>query len=152
MFKVLEIDRENCSATLVAGDRSLGRIDGLAIEAQIKCPTGYLVITSDDTPYEEVLHFILLNDAMERIDQLDLGKVYQAGMLRQLYLGDDYLEFSFFGEDRWRLSVLGTPTVWIPRLLSGVSYPTGWRRRHHLKLERLNGGQRRHQDSRVPRN
>lgn len=85
-------------------------IEGLLLQAQYECSAGYLLLLTDDCPFEELLHIHLLDRNLRPLDQVNLGKAYEAGILSRLQVtGNDVLEFSFFGGDRWQLSVLTEP-------------------------------------------
>lgn len=85
-------------------------LDGLILEAQYECSAGYLLMLTEDCPFEEALHVYLLDRSLRPIDKLVLGKAYQPGILRDVKIsGKESLEFSFFGGDKWQLRVLEKP-------------------------------------------
>ena len=94
------------------------------------------MFTSDDTPFEEVLHIRLLNRRLDTIDAVELKQIYHPGLLSHLRVLDDFnLTFSFFGNDCWCLSVDPQASVrWNFKPFASVHYP-GWPLgSHHLKL------------------
>ncbi len=85
-------------------------LDGLLLEAQYECSAGYLLMLTEDCPFEEALHIYLLDRSLRPIDKLVLGKAYEPGILKSLKVsGKNSLEFSFFGGDTWWLRVLEKP-------------------------------------------
>jgi hypothetical protein len=138
-FQLVPDDPERATSRLVSTDGSaIATVEGTTIEAQFRCARGYLVITSDAHPYEEMLHFHLLDEGMKVIDTVSLGRIYHSGILRELMVGaGDEVEFSFFGEERWRLVILKKPTRVRPKLFSSITYPAGALKRHFLRLEKV---------------
>ncbi len=114
-------------------------VEGRVLETQFQCSQGYLVITSDGNPYEEMLHLYLLNDKCEVLDGVSLGQIYHSGSIRDVTVcGDDCLEFSFFGTERWRLHILNIPEIrLLPRPLASVRYLKGWLHSHYLRLKKV---------------
>jgi hypothetical protein len=56
-------------------------ISGFVIEGQYQCIEGYLLIASEDCPFEEANHFILLNPSFQPIAQKVLFAPYQTFLL-----------------------------------------------------------------------
>jgi len=121
---------------LVSDDGIRLEVEGVILEAQFQCSRGYLLITSDDNPHEEILHFYLLGDARKVLDELSLGQIYHSGILRNVVPhSDDRLDFSFFGTERWSLSILDEPVSRLPALFASVRRK-GWFGSHYLSLEK----------------
>jgi hypothetical protein len=138
-FHLEPLPETELQSRLVASDgRSSEPVEGRALEAQFHTPVGDLVITSDGNPYEEVLHFILLDSERKILDRISLGQIYHSGMLRDLRpVGDASLTFQFFGDDTWRLTVLPKPRWRLPSLpMSPVRRTRGWLQSSFLLLER----------------
>lgn len=57
------------------------KIPGFIIEAQYECDDGYLLITSQDCPFEESNDFILLSPSFHSIAHKDLGVPYDSYLL-----------------------------------------------------------------------
>jgi hypothetical protein len=134
-FRIQPLDDGEHSRLLLP-EGPVAEIDGVALEGQFRCSRGYLVITSDDVPHEEMLHFYFLSDAGEILDQLSLGQIYTPGILRNMVAhADDRLDFSFFGTERWTLTILAKPVTQPLRLFSSVKRK-GWFRSHYLRLEK----------------
>jgi hypothetical protein len=138
-FRVIAASGGAQTSRLVTSDGAvIGTVDGLVLEAQYRCSRGYLVVTADGNPYEEALHFHLIDEGLKVIDQASLGRIYNSGTFSAVTLGAaDQLEFSFFGSERWRLMILAEPQrVW-PRSFASVRFPGGLLKRHLLRLEKI---------------
>lgn len=57
------------------------KIPGFTIEAQYECDDGYLLITSQDCPFEESNDFMLLTPAFRLIAHKDLCEPYESFLL-----------------------------------------------------------------------
>lgn len=111
----VERDRTDESFLLFDG-RQTGRIlKGVTIEAQYRCGEAYLLLTTEDSPFEEGLHIYFLGADYEVLDEVELSHIYTPGGLENLRVTEENaLEFSFFGDDVWRLTVLEQPRRGIP--------------------------------------
>ena len=107
------------------------------LAAQYRCAAGYLALTTQDSPFEESLHVMLLDASLCLLDAIELGQPYTGAVLEQLEpLDDECLRFTFFAGDRWELRLRAHPS------LGGATLPrparrTGafWHPRHlDLKL------------------
>jgi hypothetical protein len=93
-------------------------LDGIVLEAQFDCDAGFLLLITYDVPYEEILNIYLVSPDLRVLDEENLGCFYTPGLLRDLTgTAEDCLSFSFFGGDRWSLTVLTQPTALRRRLL-----------------------------------
>lgn len=115
-------------------------VEGVVLEQQFTCSHGYLLLTTENSPYEEGLHIYLLDRKAGVLDYLQLSHPYAAGILCNVEVVDaGQLQFSFFGSDRWRLTVLNSPRYKIP---SSPFSPVKRRMRslfsrHYLELARV---------------
>jgi hypothetical protein len=67
---------------LYADGKDTGKkIPGYEIVGQYKCQDGYLLITSQDCPYEETNDFLLLNDEFDVVAKNCLGLVYSSFLI-----------------------------------------------------------------------
>jgi hypothetical protein len=113
-------------------------VEGRIIEAQFRCSLRYLVVLSDGNPYEEAIHFYLLKNSGEILDDISLGQIYHSGILRDIVTqGDDQLEFSFFGKERWQLCVRDKPRFEVPRVFSSARRTKGCFKAHYLSLRKV---------------
>jgi len=96
------------SRLLFDGIETKAILNGLALEAQFACDHGFLLWLTYDCPFEELLRIYLVSSEFELLDQDQLGCIYTAGILMNLTItGPDSLEFSFYGGDRWTLTIAG---------------------------------------------
>ena len=137
IFRIEPIPKESLRSDLIFNGTSTLQVEGQIIEAQFRCARGYLVITSDGNPYEEMIHFYLLDSEGGLLDEVSLGQIYHSGTLRDIALkSDDQLEFSFFGTERWCLLILGEARLQLPRLFSSVRRTHGWFGSHYMSLRK----------------
>jgi hypothetical protein len=142
-FRVEPIEPERRRSRLIAPDGSFQEVEGQVLEMQFRCAQGFLVVTSDGNPYEETVHFYLLDATGQFRDGLSLGRMYHSGILSATAVVDETLEFSFFGTERWRLRIGHCASlVSFPKPFSGSRSIKGPLRRHYLQLERLGEGER----------
>jgi hypothetical protein len=115
-------------------------LKGTVLEAQFICQNKYLLVTTEGIPYEEGLHFYVLSPSFEILDEAEISAMYAGGIFTDVSYPDEAsLEFSFFGKDRWRLTVLPVPRFVVrSEIMSSVKRP--WGRllsKKHLALKRL---------------
>lgn len=83
---------------------------GQLLEQQFEVGTRYLLLVTEDSPFEELLHLYLLDADLSLLDERELGQPYTPGVLQDVApVSRDQLQFSFFGGDLWRLTVLERP-------------------------------------------
>ena len=110
-------------------------VSGVVLEQQFAVKLGYLLLTTDDCPFEECLHAILLDFNLHQIDQVDLIHPYTPGLFSDMQLiSDESITFSFFGKDRWQLSIYDKPRFQILAPFSSVRYQGFILKRHYLNL------------------
>lgn len=69
----------------------------------------YILITSDDNPFDEVLHIYLLDLELNILDEMDLSQPFTPGVYRACHYYGERLEFTFFAEGIWCLEVREQP-------------------------------------------
>ncbi len=101
-------------------------INGVDLEACIKCDERYLVFTTDDCPFEESLNIYLLSSENEIIDNAAVFWPYVTGSFKLLSITDpDLVQFKFFGDKDWQIKIFKNKRFHIPY----ISEPTGvWRK------------------------
>jgi|SRR6478735_9268115 len=123
---------------LLRDGQALAEVDGAVLEAQYRCSQGYLLVTAEGDPDEQLLHLHLMSTKCEALDQVSLGRMYNAGNFSRPTIGEgDVLEFSFFAQERWRLTVLPRPKRMLSVPFSPVRRAGGVLRAHLLDLARL---------------
>ncbi len=88
-------------SALLWNDQPVGLIlAGAVMEAQFTLPAGgYLLLVTDDCPFEEGLHIYLLNARRELVEQDILGCPYTAAIVENIKVaGDNVVTFSFIGD------------------------------------------------------
>jgi hypothetical protein len=108
-FRVERVSDTVGRSLLLQDGKAVAIVDGVALEAQFAFEHGYLIFASDDNPYEEILHIHLFDPSYRLLDSVCLGRPYCSGLLRDVAVGNNCVEFSFFGGDRWRLIVRSKP-------------------------------------------
>jgi hypothetical protein len=114
------------SSELWLGARKLAdKIPGTSLEAQFALGSAgrapFLLLTSHDVPYEEMIHVLLIDESGELIEQAELGGPYAPGLLANVQIvSEDTLSFDFQG----------------PVRLTVHPAPRGWLRRRRLSLSR----------------
>ena len=104
-FRILAID-DLKSRLVLDGHESDTLIDGIDLGGQYAYDDDYLLWTTYDVPYEELLHVTLLSADLRIFDKVQLGAPYTPGILSNLAItSPDSIGFSFFGGDRWRLQI-----------------------------------------------
>lgn len=94
-------------------------LDGISLDAQFEHNQKFILFITYDSPYSEFLHIYLLNKTFKVLDELQMSKDWAApvqfvGDLK--IIGSNQLQFSFFGDDSWILTVLEKPQLALPRL------------------------------------
>ncbi|MBL8151139.1 MAG: hypothetical protein JNN15_14530 [Blastocatellia bacterium] len=85
-------------------------VEGVCFEAEYECRLGYLLLIGDNCPYEEGLNIYLLSHQLKIIDVLRLGCIYTPAIFRSAkIINNNSIEFEFFGEDLWQLTLLDKP-------------------------------------------
>ena len=117
---------QDTSQLLRNGTRLALHIEGVLLEAQWQLADGRaLLLLTDDSPYDEMLHIYLLDaQGQQVLDALEAGSpggLGGAGVLSIQRHGDTWLELAFFkGCAGFRVEVAAQPQL---RLFA----PPGWR-------------------------
>ncbi|MFC9998154.1 hypothetical protein [Nocardia sp. NPDC127526] len=73
-------------------------VPGHLIEAQYCCDAGFLLVTSDDCPFEESSHLLLLSPRFRRRARRELRLPYESFLLHEtLPLDNDRLRVEYYG-------------------------------------------------------
>lgn len=91
---------------LVFEGRPVGEVPGSTIERQFTLDgQGYLVFISYDSPFEESLHAILLDQTGRILDRVRIGPEGIAGVLGDVSWSDGAAHFAFPKDRQWRLRI-----------------------------------------------
>jgi hypothetical protein len=96
--------------------QSTGRlIEGALLEAAIEWDGHYLLFLTDNCPFEEGLHIVMLDSALKQLDSATLVIMYGTGTLTSLkLLAPDRVQFTFFHERIWTVQLLPTVRLGLP--------------------------------------
>jgi hypothetical protein len=120
-------------------------IDAGELEAAFQHDDCYLLFVPDWGLTKEGLTLVYVSPLLTLLEKIDITSLYAAGDLHDLVIVDDHtIDFSFFADERWRLTIHGQPKLVIT-LPCGLSLTTRrvissvWDtvRRRHLELRRI---------------
>lgn len=94
---------------LLQGHPTGRQLKGRQLVDQYASGQRYVLITSDDNPFDEVLHIYLLDLELNILDEMDLAQPYTPGIYRAQHHYGKRLEFTFFPEGLWCLEVREQP-------------------------------------------
>ena len=140
LFSLTPLGHERAGSRLLVGGSAIGIVRGTTIEAQYSCSPGFIIIASWDIPYEEELNISLrAKGSFKLLDEIWLGLPYTSGVFDRVQVcASNALQFSFFGEDRWRLDVLERPrTIWLKNYFGAMRYARRLPGKHFLQLRRV---------------
>lgn len=107
------------------------QVAGAVLEAAAEWQGFYLLFTTDDTPFEELLHIHLLDADLRMLDTATLGGIYSTGSFVLLESAQpDTFRFRFIGDTDWHIQILPAPSFRVPLLSepTGVCRPLGFKR------------------------
>ena len=108
-------------------------IPGVVLEDQYQIDQfRFLAITSDNCPYEECLHILLLALGRKDYERVDLaGEVLPGIYSNGRMISASTFEFQFFGSDRFRVDVARRPRLMLRQFLAGpgIKYMAPLRRK-----------------------
>lgn len=110
-------------------------VAGAILEAAIHWRDQYLLLLSNDIPYEDTLNMHLLDAALTLLDTAKLGAAYSTGSFTELQLHEpNQISFRFIGGNPWRIELLTTAEFKMPLLSEprGVSRPFNFSRRFRV--------------------
>ncbi len=122
---------EPVSEILRNGQATGRQVAGAVLEAAAQWQSFMLLFTTDDTPFEELLHIHLLDAQLNLLDSATVGGMYSTGSFSLLDAAEpDTVRFRFIGGTDWSVQVLPAPGFRVPLLSepTGVSRPLGFSR------------------------
>lgn len=63
----------------------------------------YLLFVTEDVPYDEYLELLLININHGIQEKITIALPYGSGTLREMRLYENYIEFSYFSDEVWRV-------------------------------------------------
>ena len=138
-FRLGQVNTDTLASQLLNSQGSVtGSVEGEVLEAQFEVADGFLIVTTDADPFEACLHFNFFSRDFEKVDGLLLGMPYQTGTFHVVSIErSDELQFSYFGDEVWKLEVLRRGRFVLGRASSAAHYIGGFWRPHRLILSRL---------------
>lgn len=112
-------------------------VHGAVLEAQFEAADGYLVFTTEGTPYEEALHIYWLDRAGRTLDAVELSAPYTPAIFGSAEVhANSAVQFSFFDDGlAWRASVAEKPGMRFHRLPYPARRKLPWWRPAWISLE-----------------
>ena len=141
-FALQRIDDEKAWLERVeSGER--WRVPGIILEDQFQLDDGrLLVIASDNCPYEEALHLLLLMPGSDDYERVDLEMENTPGIYKPTKVtAGNSLNFRFFSEEEFQVTISEKRSRDLSRVLShsGIRYRSPLQKKHlnvrHIKSE-----------------
>lgn len=97
-------------SALLFENKKTTTVCGKVIERQFQIQDNYLLLLTEDKPYEEALYIYYLNHNLEVIDFAEISQIYTGGILDDVKTNTDTLTFTFFDKtDNWEIKILPQP-------------------------------------------
>lgn len=127
-----EAEADIPKSEIMVSEQPTGRlISGAILETAVECNGFYLLLMTDDTPFEDMLSIHLLDNQWNLLDSAVLGGFYSTGTFSAMKLEEPNLvHFHFIGETDWSVEVLSKPSFRFPFIpdVAGVKRDVGFRR------------------------
>jgi hypothetical protein len=96
LFDLVEIGPEQSIIKLSGSDKTV-EVRGSVLEAQLELKNGWaLILTTENSPYDEALHVTLLDKNLEVLDQVELSEDMTPGIVADIKIIDgERLQFMF---------------------------------------------------------
>lgn len=96
LFDLVEIGPEKSAIKLLGSDKAV-EIPGSVLEAQLELQNGWvLILTTENSPYDEALHVTLLDKNLEVLDQVELSQDMTPAIVTDIEIIDgERLQFMF---------------------------------------------------------
>lgn len=107
-FSLTEIDE--LYSDLLFENNKITTISGKTIEYQFQYQGNYLLLITNNSPFEETLYVYYLNQNLQIIDTAEISQIYTGGILDNIKTNTDSLTFTFFDNtDNWQIKILSPP-------------------------------------------
>ncbi|UTW01033.1 hypothetical protein KDW99_07885 [Marinomonas rhizomae] len=134
-FDLVPIDDEK-SAIVDHNRRTQFKITGTVLELCARYKDWFLVFTTDDTPFEDMLHVYLLDNSFNVLDSLTIGAMYSTGSFSEPQLiSSNKIMFRFIGDTDWSITILDQAKFGLPYFSSIKGVRKTWQCRHYLHVE-----------------
>lgn len=96
LFELTETSPQKSKLKLSGAEKTIN-IPGSVLEAQIELENGwYLILTTENSPYDEALHITLLDQYLEILDQVELSQGMTPGIVKNIQILDaEHMQFNF---------------------------------------------------------
>lgn len=134
-FDLAPIDEEK-SAIIDHGQRTKSEVIGIVLELCVRYKDWFLVFTTDDTPFEDMLHVHLLDEQFNVLDSLTIGAMYSTGSFSEPQLiSPNKVSFRFIGDTDWSVTILDQAKFGLPFFSSIKGVRRAWQCQHYLHVE-----------------
>lgn len=107
--------------------------NGFDIEKAFQHQNTYVLFLTENTPHEETLTVLLLNQAYDELEKIELYAAYTAGILNVIDVDQNVITFTFWSEQPMKLCYLENKKYrWQFKKLTNVSYVGGFLKARHL--------------------
>lgn len=106
-------------------------VPGVILEGAVQWNSFHLMFMTDDTPFEEILRVLFLDERWNVVDSACIGGPYSTGSFSSLDLSEmNTVRFRFIGDTMWSVELLPRPSFRMPFLSEpfGVWRPLGFSR------------------------
>ncbi|HEY5601928.1 MAG TPA: hypothetical protein VIM41_02360, partial [Gammaproteobacteria bacterium] len=115
LIEGLPEDAVPVSEVFINGAPTGKRVSGALLAAAVQWQDKYLLLTTDDCPFEEFLGIRLFDSEFNLLDSASIGTIYNTGMFSSLALHEpNTVSFLFIGETIWRIELLLKPGFRVP--------------------------------------
>lgn len=106
LFDLVEIGPQQSVIKLSGSDKTV-EVPGSVLEAQMELQNGWcLILTTENSPYDEALHVTLLDKNFDVLDQVELSQDMTPGIVTDIKILDgERLQFMFNRADPYVLGV-----------------------------------------------
>lgn len=106
LFELIDVNDQKSNLKILRLNKTLS-CTGSVLEAQMELQNGwYLILTTENSPYDEALHVTLLDRQFEVLDQVELSQDMTPGIVKELQvIGDWQVQFLFNRTDPYVLEV-----------------------------------------------
>lgn len=96
LFELTETSPQKSKLRLSGAEKTIN-IPGSVLEAQMELENGwYLILTTENSPYDEALHITLLDQYLEILDQVELSQDVTPGIVKDIQIIDaEHMQFNF---------------------------------------------------------
>jgi hypothetical protein len=123
------------SEIILRGTPTGKTVNGAVLEAAVAWEDFYLLLTTDDIPFEEKLNMSLFDQHLNLLDSAALGGMYTTGSFRLLdMIEPNIISFRFIGDTDWRIELFDAPFFAWPFLSDPQGVSRKWRWFRYFKI------------------